>query len=192
MNIEFEAKWIEFPEDLRERLKKEGFVQTKSTTLYRRSIFHFPDSDKSKNLDKWGRVRDEGDCVRISIKKEKETVGIDGVKEIDIEIDSYEKGVSLFKAVGLEEAAYQESTREVWEKENTEVVFDQWPGMPLYIEIEGESEEAVKKTAKSLDIDFNKAYFGAVSIFEDALGLTGKDLSALKEITFEKPLISKK
>ncbi|MHA1549917.1 MAG: CYTH domain-containing protein [Alphaproteobacteria bacterium] len=188
MQIEFEAKWIEFPDNLREILKEKGFVNTKEKTLYKRTIFHFPETDKSKNLQKWGRVRDEGNVITLTVK-EFHSNSLDGVKEIELKVDSYENAISFMKAVDLEPVSYQETTREIWEKGDAEVVFDQWPGLPFLIEVEGKSEEDVKITASELGLNWKKAYFGAIDILcEDVLGIPANELNNISEITFEKPL----
>lgn len=183
MNTEFEATWIDFPEDLREKLKKEGFVQTKPETLYKRINAYF------KGLStKWMRVRDEGSKVCMTLK-EYSGNAVDGMKEIEVEIDSFEKGKSLLEAMDLENYSYQETTREIWEKENIEIVFDQWPGLPLLIEIEGKSEEHVKEVASKLNLDWGKASFGGIGpLCEERFGFSIKELKKISEITFENPL----
>jgi adenylate cyclase class 2 len=42
-------------------------------------------------------------------------------------------------------------------------MLDEWPWLNPYIEIEGESEDAVRRTAKLLGLDWNKALFGGVA-----------------------------
>ncbi len=191
MDIEFEAKWIEFSENLRETLTQNGFKNTKPKTLYRRNVFIFPKTNTDKALRKWARVRDEGDCITMTIK-EIVNDGIDGVLESEVKINSYENGISFLKAAGLKSVSYQETTREIWKKDDIEVVFDQWPGLPIFIEIEAPNEVEIRKIASILKLDFNKAYFGAVEkICEDVLGISMKELNSLPEITFENPLRKK-
>lgn len=77
-------------------------------------------------------------------------------KEINFEITDPEKMDDLFIGIGLEKYAYQEKYRTSWKYENWRFDLDQYPDMPAYLEIEGESEESIQKAIKLLNLTTNQ------------------------------------
>ena len=64
--------------------------------------------------------------------------------------------------LGLEEQAYQESRREKWDLKGVEVVIDEWPWLEPFVEVEGESEEAVREVSMILGFNWDEALFDSV------------------------------
>lgn len=159
MNIEWEAKFLNIDKDkLREKLKTAGAKLVKLETLYKRAVFYLP---KGHEIDGgWLRVRDEGDKITMSLKA---TINgsIDTQKETMVVVDNYDNARQLLKDIGCIEKAYQETKREVWMLNNVEITIDEWPYLEPYTEIEGASEEEVKKVAELLGFDYLEALFGA-------------------------------
>jgi hypothetical protein len=66
-------------------------------------------------------------------------------------------------------------------------MFDLWPWLNLYVEIEAENEELVKKYSNLLWFDYSKWIFWTVfQIYEKELGLAYDYINSLEEISFDK------
>lgn len=163
MQIEYEATFINISKDeIREKLKAIGAVLNKPEFLMKRYTFNLPEGHYKKGA--WVRVRDEGDKITMSFKivNEGGTKDIDEQKEICLKIDSFDNGVDFLKMIGCSVKAYQESKREIWKMDKTEICIDEWPFLEPLVEIEGESEQIVKDVSEKLGFDYSKALFCAV------------------------------
>jgi len=108
----------------------------------------------------WLRVRDEGDKITMSLKVV--TNGkVEEQKEIMLTVDNYDNARQLLSGIGCVEKAYQETKRETWVLDGVEITIDEWPYLEPYIEIEGSSEDEIKKVAAVLGFDYSQAIFGA-------------------------------
>jgi len=164
MQEEIEVKYLDVPHDeAQERLKRAGAVCKQQMRMMRRAIIDYPDRRLQTGLHgAWAsvRVRDEGDRVTCTYKHVASD-GKDSMHEIEFTVSSYENAVELFKAIGLDVYTKQETKRETWQLGNVEIELDEWPWMPPYIEIEGPSEEDVRRTAEMLGYNFDKAFRGS-------------------------------
>lgn len=160
METEFEATFPDIKKDkIREELKERGAELIKPEFLQKRVAFDLP---QEKNApERWVRVRDEKDKITMSFKSVKDG-NIEDQNEINLKIDNFEKGVEFLEEITGKRKAYQENKRELWELDEVEICIDEWPFLEPFVEIEGSSEPAVKKTAKKLDFDYSKACFCAV------------------------------
>lgn len=160
MDIEYEAKFTNINKNgIRERLKSLGARLINPEIIQKRAVFFLP--GKKDKTTSWLRVRDEGYRVTVSLK----TVvngSIKTQKEIMLRVDNYESARKLLTEIGCLEKAYQETKRETWMLDGVEITIDEWPYLEPYIEIEGDSEKAVREVAKKLGFDYGKAIFGAV------------------------------
>lgn len=187
MRTEFE---ITFPnikkQEIRKKIKSLWGICTKEKTLMRRTIFEWP-------LDPvwtYVRVRDEGDKVTCTYKNvAKWKLDVNSVKEIETEVKDFDAMKGILENIGLKTKAYQETYREVWQiNDEVEFMIDVWPGLNPYIEIEGASEEIIKKYAKLLGFDYEKWFFGTVDqIYQLELGIAPEIINNLELITFENP-----
>lgn len=62
--------------------------------------------------------------------------------------------------LGLVAYRIQEKRRHTFKFDEVTVDVDTWPTIPPYAELEGPSEDAVKKTAQQLGFDYQQAVFG--------------------------------
>lgn len=109
------------------------------------------------------------------------------MKEICLEVDNYDEAVNFVKACGFKLKSRQETYREEWELDSTEITIDTWPWLPTYTEIEGPSEEAVKSVAKKLGFDMKDAHYGSVcEIYQIYYDVTAHDINYCPEIHFTK------
>jgi len=74
-------------------------------------------------------------------------------KEINFDIHDHDKLADLFIEIGLEKYAHQEKERVSFEFMDWSFDIDQYPGMPAFIEIEGNNEEHVNQAIKLLGLE---------------------------------------
>ena len=79
-------------------------------------------------------------------------------KEINFIISEPEKLADLFEEIGLEKYAHQEKDRTSFTYKNWQFDIDQYPGMPAFMEIEGNSENHVKEAVEILGLENNKTW----------------------------------
>jgi len=160
MQTEFEATFININKtQMRRILKKAGAKLLKKEFLQRRYVFDLPQGHEIKGG--WLRVRDEGDKITLSLKV------VDGDKihnqrEVCLKVDSLEKGKEILETIGCPLKAYQETKRELWTLAGVEITIDTWPFLEPFVEIEGDSEKVVKKTAVKLGFDYQQALFCSI------------------------------
>jgi len=154
--IEYEVKFFPINLDtVRTKLRKAGASVEKGERMMRRCVFA---QDKNPGMAcTYVRVRDEGDKVTISAKQHASDGRMDSQKEYETFIGSFETAQEILLNAGLTQTGYQENKRETWRMaDNTVVELETWPQLPNYIEIEGESSEAVQKTAELLGLDWSE------------------------------------
>ncbi len=187
MKTEIEVKFLNVDIDnIRERLKAAGAHLEQPMRLMRRQVFYIVDRSKDAYL----RVRDEGNKVTMTYKQF-DAISVDGAKEVEVVVSDFEQTVDIIKRSGVEPKSYQETKRETWRLENTEIVIDEWPWLAPFIEIEGESEQALQSVATKLGLVWDSAVFGAAT---QAYRASYPDINQnfimddLPEIRFDLPL----
>lgn len=161
MRIEYEATFTKINKnDMRKRLKKAGAKMIYPEFLMKRYVWHLPKGHEAKGH--WVRVRQEADKITLSVKIITDNKKIEDQKEACVTVNDFQKAKEIIDVIGCQEMAYQESKRELWKINDVEITIDEWPFLEPFIEIEGPSEEAVKKVAAQLKLDYSKATFGSV------------------------------
>ena len=111
-----------------------------------------------KGKGKFIRIRKNGDDIRLTYKNHVEhTVG--GTTEIEFGIDDAKKAEALFESIGLPPYRRQQKKRHTFMLGEVTVDIDTWPRVPTYVELEGESEDALKAAAEKLGFDWKDAEF---------------------------------
>ena len=171
MNIEYEATFPNINKDeMRSCLQKAGAVLVKKEFLQRRTVFHLPKGHDIPGA--WLRVRDEGDKITMSLKVV-DGGAIEDQKEVCVEVGDYNAAVLFLEKIGCIQKAFQESRREPWRLDDTEITIDEWPFLEPFLEIEGGSEELVRAVSEKLELDYRTAIFGAVDVlYEKKYGIT--------------------
>src|SRR3989338_3633089 len=106
MDIEYEATFININKnEMRAKLKKAGAKLIRPEFLQRRNVFHLPKRCKIKGGCL--RVRDEGNKITTTLKVV-DGVKIHSQKEINLEVDDFEKASQLLVVLGCKKKAYQE------------------------------------------------------------------------------------
>jgi adenylate cyclase, class 2 len=191
MKTEIEAKFLDVDfDEIRAKLTKLGATLEQPMRLMRR--YTFDNAYMKRGKDSFVRVRDEGSKVTATYKQF-DSLSLHGTKEIEIEVNDFEQTVSLMREIGAGEDnhSYQESKRETWRLDQAEIVLDEWPWLKPYIEIEGDTEEAVRQTADLLGLSWDDAAFGDVMVAYRAEypHLEGKHtIGTVTEVRFGDPL----
>ena len=184
MKTEIEAKFLDIdPTIIRNKLQLIGASLVFPESMARQKVFDYPDFRLDKDFS-WIRLRDENGVIILTFKKwEKE--GIDGMKEIEIKVDSFEETEQLLIAIGMKVKSVQVKKRELWRLGNIEFMIDTWPWIPTFLEIEGESQDEVKAVAARLNIDWQSALFGGVAgIYKRYFDIEYKEINRCFEIIF--------
>ncbi len=184
MKIEYEATFININKDeVRKRFCEAGAELVRPEYLQKRIPFDLP---KEKRKDSaWLRVRDEGDKITLSLKM------IDGdkiedQKEICLEVNNFGDAVELLRAIGCESKSYQETKRELWRLNGVDITIDEWPFLDPFVEIEGDSEKAVKEVSEKLGFNYAHALFCAVgTLYQMKYGFHPNEINGLEELVFD-------
>lgn len=187
MKTEIEVKFCDIDIDaMREILARAGAVCEQPMRLMRRVII---ETDKLAERGAFIRVRDEGYRTTLTYKQFDEA-SLTGAKEIEVTVSDYEATVALLEQVDLLHKSFQESRRETWQLGTVEVVIDEWPHLNPFIEIEGNSEDEVKDTAKKLGFDWGDAVFGSVTeaYRHQYPNGSSKEVVNVARIAFDEPL----
>ncbi len=157
MDIEYEATFLNVDKnDIREKLKDISATLIKPEYLQKRVVFNLPkDID---GVNRWLRVRDEGDKITMSLK-DTDAGRIEDQKEICLKVDNFENAVEFLELTGCQKKAYQENKREEWQCDECEITIDEWPFLEPYVEIESTSEQAVKDMSKKMGFNYSKGLF---------------------------------
>lgn len=179
MQTEIEATFLETDHDeMRAKLKELGAELSKPVFDMKRTVFDYDDLRLDKKAA-WIRVRQEADKVTLTYKQ-RLAEEIDGMKEIELEVSSFEDTCKFFLEIGLKEKASQETRREVWRYENCEIMLDEWPWIPTYVEVEGPDEISVQRVSEALGFDYSKAIFdSADGVYMNYFDVTRTEISTV-------------
>ena len=191
VQTEIEVKFADIGiEAIRKALRGAGAVCERPMRLMKRVLIEEPQHAAEHSFI---RVRDEGNKVTLTFKRRTDAASstIDSVKELEVEVSDFDKTVQIFSEAGWRYKTFQESKRETWTLDGTEVVIDEWPWLKPYMEIEGESEAAIKAVAEKLGLDWNEVVFGHIDAlyarqYEFKDGIRG--VIDLSEVRFGDPL----
>lgn len=158
MQKEIEATFLDVNHNaLRARLTELGATCEQPQHDMLRATYDYPDLRLDKKAA-WIRVRQEGGKVTMGYKQ-RQSETIDGMTEVEFTIDDYNMACNFLLAIGLKEKAKQETRREVWRLGNCEVMLDEWPWIPPYVEVEGPDEASVRSVSEKLGFEYASAMF---------------------------------
>ena len=145
MHTEYEVRVLEIDvEKVKSKLENLG-AKLEWDRIQKRYVYDF-----IPKLDgKWIRLRTNGDKTTLTIK-DVVTSRIDGTRELEIEVDDFDKTNLILEELGYVPKGYQENRRIQYKLNGVEVDIDYWPLIPTYLEIEGKDEEEVYKTVELL------------------------------------------
>ena len=179
MHSEIEATFLDIDHSaLRAKLKDLGAKLIRSEFAMRRTIYDYADL----RLDKaaaWVRVRDEAGKTTMGFKQ-RQSETIQGMKEIEFDVSDYKAAKAFLEAIGLVAKAEQESKREIWSYRDCEITLDTWPWIPSYVEVEGPSEESVKRCSHQLGMNWSEAMFDSIdAIYMRYFDVTRTEISSI-------------
>ncbi len=155
---EIETKILEVDKDrIAAKLDSLGAEKIQDTKL---TVDWFRPKDIQGNDDPWYlRIRSTSDGkTEVTWKSKPNFVGISKqVKEINFPVKSAEQMADFFESIGLVRYAHQEKFRTSWKYQNYRFDLDQYPEMPAYLEIEGESEEQLHQAIALMGLEGHKA-----------------------------------
>jgi adenylate cyclase class 2 len=151
MQTEYEVKILDVDvEEIKKKLEGIGAEKYLEREM-RRYVYDIDPADQSR----WIRLRDNGEKITLTIKKI-ENDNIDGTKEIEVKVDDFDKTNLLLNELGFFHKAYQENRRISYRLDGVKIEIDFWPKIPPYVEVEGASEEEIRKLLKCLAIIWRK------------------------------------
>ncbi len=167
-NEEFEIKFldIDVPE-LEQKLIKIGAKKVAEYD-YNLALFDYPDFRMDKD-NAWLKLRTEGNETtltykqRVGVKSSDGSIPDEGMKEIEVVVDNYEKTYELLKSTGFIIKREMEKRRIRYKKGEAVFDIDFWPQIPAYVEVESNSIENAKTAAKELGFDLDKGLICSAS-----------------------------
>lgn len=176
MQIEYEATFTNIDKDsMRTTLRSVGATLERPEYLQRRTVFNLPQANQITGG--WLRIRDEGDRITLSIKVV-DGDRIEDQKEACITVSDYQEAEVILTTLGAERKAYQETLRELWLLDGVEITIDTWPFLEPFIEVEGETEEAVKAASEKLGMNWTDARFCSVApLFSEKYGVPEEQIN---------------
>jgi adenylate cyclase, class 2 len=185
---EFEIKFLEVdvPQLEKELLaigaKKVGEYE------YSRVTFDYPDF-RLDNMHAWVRLRTDRKIStltykkRLGVKSNDGSISDEGMKEIEVVVDSYEKTSDILKSMGFIIKHQAKNKRIRYEKGDAVFDIDFWPQIPPYVEIESTSLEKAKDAARELGFNSED---GLVCSVNQVYKKYGYDISEYSSITSER------
>jgi predicted adenylyl cyclase CyaB len=147
--LEIERRYFEFDKD--EVVQALLFLGgTHSGTFLFRQVAFLPRDRKVSLI----RVRDEGHRITMTVKTK--TNGPYFIED-EVVVDDFEKAVSLMTAIGLTQKNYVEKIRSIYLMGGAEIVFDEYPGLRAYIEIEAPNAKTLTDVAFCLGLRSDEA-----------------------------------
>lgn len=187
-NVEYEATFYPVERDeMRQRLLDSGAELIREDFMQTRVCYDVPESCVWDQA--FLRVRDEGEKITLALKGIHTSDGssaIESQKEVEVQVDSFEKAEEFLMTLGFRKKSYQESRREMWQLDGVEVVIDEWPWIEPFVEVEGVSEEAVKVASEKLGFSWDQAIFGNVTLlYGKVYGASFADVNECPQFLFE-------
>jgi adenylate cyclase, class 2 len=184
MAQEIEAKIlnIDVP-DLEKKLLDLG-ASREGEKFFRSISFDYPGFPLDKESS-WVRLRDEGDKITLAYKKRlgvqdmKNGMNDSGMEEIEVKVSDFDTTTQFLFKLGLIAKFSQEKKRITWKKGSVTYDIDTWPKLQPYLEVEGDTWEAVDSAIMELGFDLkDKKICSATQIYQLA-GIRDKDYTKM-------------
>lgn len=140
------------------------------------------------NPNKWVRLRETNGKTTITIKhilneklQKKYGTKMQPVLETEMEVPSIESGNAILEQLGFSFRNYQEKKRTTYVLEKIEIDIDEWPLIPPYLEVEGESDKQINSIIRKLELsDKEIVSCNAVEVYKKY----GLDIYQYRELRF--------
>jgi Adenylate cyclase, class 2 (thermophilic) len=117
------------------------------------------------NPNKWLRLRTDGSLTTLTVKNINRDISkninfynISDVEEFELIVDDFEECRNILMQMGYYHRNYQEKRRTTYRRDNVEIVIDEWPLIPPYIEIEADSRSDIYSFINELGYDESDTY----------------------------------
>lgn len=175
MNTEYEIRVLEIDKEKLVKKLEELGAEFKGDNEQKRYVYDIIPKEDGK----WIRLRTNGRKTTLTYKNIVKTT-IDGTKEIEVEVENFEKTNEILENMGIKSKGYQENKRTQYVLNGVEIDIDSWPMIPTYVEIEGKNEEEVMTTLELLDLPKDKVTTLDVDSVYKKYGIDSKDIKVLK------------
>lgn len=177
MQTEYEIRILEIDkEEMIKKLEELGATK-KGEFKQKRYVYDLRPVEEGK----WIRLRTNGKITTLTYKDIVSNT-IDGTKEVEFEVEDFNKANEFLEKIGFKNRSYQENERIQYILNDVEIDIDSWPMIPTYMEIEGKSEKQVLNMKKILDIDESKiTTLNCDDIYKQIYKI---DISRIKELKF--------
>lgn len=177
MKTEYEIRVLEInKEEMIKKLEELGAIK-KGDFNQKRYVYDL----KPVQRGKWIRLRTNGKVATLTYKDIVSNT-IDGTKEVEFEVEDFEKANEFLEKIGFASRSYQENNRISYVLNGVEIDIDSWPMIPTYMEIEGNSEKEVLEIQEILNID--KSKITALNCDDIYKQIYNIDISKIKELRF--------
>ena len=138
MKKKYEERVLEIDHEEKEKKLEALGAELQFSALQQRYVYDFNPAIESK----WIRLRTNGSKTTLTIK-DLNAKTIDGTKELEIEVDDFDKTNQILEELGYKHRGFQQNKRTQYKLDGVEIDLDRWPLIPEYLEIEGENEQAI-------------------------------------------------
>jgi len=174
MKTEYEVRVLEINHDeMVKKLEALG-AELQFSALQQRYVYDFNPVIDSK----WIRLRTNGSKTTLTIK-DLNAKTIDGTKELEIEVDDFDKTNQILEELGYKNRGFQQNKRTQYILNGVEIDLDRWPLIPEYLEIEGKNEQAIYDCLDLLGISKDEITTLDVSSIYTHYGYDGDSLTNL-------------
>ena len=163
MALEIEKRFKNF--DYNEMIKNFKKLRIKNTKNHVQIFSSYAGIKKDQSI----RIRDEGDKITFTVKQ-KNVGSYDS--EWEVIVNDYNMIDRMLTELNVKKKYEMEKYREIFVTKNgkNEIVFDHYPGLPPYMEIESSTEAELKKTMKILNLP-DEDQFSAKDLYYDLYGI---------------------
>jgi predicted adenylyl cyclase CyaB len=114
------------------------------------------------------RLRDEGHRITFTLKQK----GADGYElEDEVNVSNFNNMRTILEKIGQTKKYLIQKVREIYNVNNSELVFDHYPGLPGYIEIESPTEEELFQLQKEFNL-IDEPHREAGDLYLELYGIT--------------------
>lgn len=157
MNKEIEARFFDVDKDKLVAKLHELGAEDKGEDFLKEIIFYDQDG-KWSDAGKYVRLRTRNN-VTVMTYKHITHDAVDGANEVEFTVSDAALAESFLTEIGLDAARHQEKYRHTLILDGVTIDIDTWPRIPNYVELEGSSEEELRKVAKKIGFDWNDVKF---------------------------------
>lgn len=177
MAIEYEVRILDISlEEIIARIEKLGAYKV-GNFHQKRFVYDYNPVQKGR----WIRLRSNGKETTLTLKEIK-SLRIDGTSELEIVVSDFDETNRILNKLGYEPRTFQENFRIEYRLDTVAFDIDMWPGIPAYLEIEGQSEKDVLDALEKLEFSSNSFTTKDVdTIYHDVYGIT---LDEIKHLHF--------